>query len=148
MLPNLFRELDQEITAEVCMADFAPTELDGHLDPIAVLQELDRATDLGVEIALTNLYFEPYLFEIDRPLMAAGFLLAPGLLILELALVEKPSDRRCRHRGDLDEIVASLLRNPESLRRGQHAHLVALFVHDPHLRDANQLVDAELSTQA
>ena len=95
-----------------------------------------------------DLYFEPYLFELDRPLMAAGFLFAAGLLVLELPVIEEPGDGRGRHRGDLDEIEASLLRNTESLRRGQHAHLIALFIHDPHLRDANHLVDAELSTQA
>src|SRR5688500_12198654 len=105
------------------MADLTSTELDRHLDPIAVLQELDRAPNLGVEVGITYRYFKPYLLEIHRPLMAPRFLLTPGLLVLEMAVVKQTGTGRVRHGGDLYEIGASLLFKSESLRRGQHAHL-------------------------
>ncbi len=133
---------------DVGVAHLAAPELDRDLDPVAVLQELDGAADLGVEVALADLRLEPDLLELDRPLVAAGFLLAAGLLVLELAVVEQTRDRRSGHGGDLDEVDAPLLRESESLTGGHDAQLAPVFVHDPHLRDADHLVDAQVSTQA
>src|SRR6188768_1405758 len=96
MLTHLLRETRQQIAAQISVAHFAAPELDRHLDPIAQLRELDCATNLGVEVTLTDLYFEPYLFELDRPLMAAGLLFATSLLVLELSVIEEASDRRGR----------------------------------------------------
>ena len=80
--------------------------------------------------------------------MTARFLLAAGLLVLELTVVEKPRHRWRCHRRDLDEIQTSFLREPEGIACGHDAPLVSLLVHDPHLRDANHLVYSQLSTQA
>ena len=148
VLADLLREADQQVAAQICVADFAAPELDRHLDPVAFLEKLDRAPDLGVEITLADLDLEPDLLEFDRALVAPGFLLTASLLVLELAIVEQTRDRWRGHRSDLDQIVASLLREPEGIRSGHHARLVSLFIHDPDLRDADHLVDSQLSTQA
>src|SRR4029079_1190651 len=148
VLAYLLRKTDEQIATQVSVADFAAPELDRDLDPVAFLEELDCAADLGVEITFADLDLDPYLFEFNRALVASGFLLSASLLVLDRAIVEQARDRWGGHRCDLDQIVASLLREPEGVRSGHHAHLVSLFVHDPDLRDADNFVDSQLSTQA
>ena len=55
---------------------------------------------------------------------------------------------RIRCRQDLDEVDALVLREPESVAGGHDPQLAPIFVHDPHLRDADHLVDAQVSAQA
>ena len=127
------------------MGQLSTPELHGVLDPITVFQELDRPPDLRLEIALTDLRLEANFLEGDRALAPLGFLLALRQLVLVLAEVEKPDHRRRRHRGDLDEIVAPVLRHREGQSRGHDAKLCTLFVDDPHLWYANHLVYAQVS---
>ncbi len=77
---------------EVWVGQLPTPELDGHLDPITVLQELDRPTDLRVEVALTDLRLEPDLLELDRPGLPLGLLVPLGQFVLVLAVVEEPCD--------------------------------------------------------
>ena len=138
----------QQVPPDVGVTHLAAPELDRHLDPVAVLQELDRAPDLGVEIALADLRLEADLLEVDGPLVPPCLLVATCLLVLELAVVEKLGNRRSRHRRNLDEVVPSLLRHLEGLVRGQHAKLSPLLVDDPQLGHADHLVDAQIFAQA
>ena len=80
-----------------------------------------------------------------RALLALGFLLALGQLVLVLAEVEELDDRRGGHRGDLDEVEASFLRHLEGPGRGHDAQLGTLFIDHPDLWDPDHLVDAQVS---
>jgi hypothetical protein len=130
------------------VTDLAASELASDLDPVAFLEELDCASDLGVEIALADFGLKPDLLEINGSLMPARFLLAASLFVLELAVIEKPRHRWHSHRRDLDEIQTSILREPEGLARGHDAPLITLLVDNPHLWDADHLVYSQFSTQA
>ena len=102
------REPVEQVPPDVGVAHLAAAELDRDLDPVAVLQELDGAPDLGVEVALADLRPEPDLLELDRALVAPGFLLLAGLLVLELAVVEE------RVTGGLDMGATSTRSYPRS----------------------------------
>ena len=56
----------EERPAELRMSHLASAELDRDLEPIAVLQELDRPMDLGVEVADPDLRAKANLLELDR----------------------------------------------------------------------------------
>ena len=128
------------------MGQLPSAEPDGHLDPIAILEELDRPMDLGIEVADADLRREADLLEGHRALLALGFLLPLGQLVLVLTEIEELDDRRRRHRGDLDEVEASFLRHLECLRRGHHTQLGTLFIDHPDLWDPDHLVDAQVSS--
>ena len=55
VLRDQLREACQEVPPDVGVADLAASELDGDLDPVALLQEVDGAADLGVEVTLADL---------------------------------------------------------------------------------------------
>ena len=131
--------------ADLRVGELPAAEADGHLDPVAVLEELDRAVDLGVEVALADLRRQADLLELDRALLPLGFLLALRQLVLVLTEVEKPDDRRGRRGRDLDEVEPTLLRHGERLWRRHDAELLALIIDDPHLWDTDHLVDAQVS---
>ena len=127
------------------MGQLPAAEANSHLDPVTVLQELDRPVDLRVEVARADLRRQADLLERHRALPALGLLVPLRQLVLVLTEVEKLDHRRRGHRGDLDEVVPPLLRHRESLRRGHHTQLGSLFIDDPDLWDSDHLVDAQIS---
>ncbi len=135
----------QHVPAELRVGQLATPEADGHLDPIAILEELDRPMDLRLEVALADLRREADLLERHRALPALVLLLALRQLVLVLTEVEELHDRRCGQRGNLDEVQPPLLRHGEGLGRGHHTQLGSLFIDDPDLRDPDHLVDAQVS---
>src|SRR5436189_5626453 len=69
----------------------------------------------------------------------------PGLdrgLVLELAVVHELADRWPRGRRDLDEIEVGLLGQPQSIADGDDADLLTVQTDEPHLGDADPVVDA------
>ena len=145
---DLLGEPVEEIAPDVGVTDLSPTELDRDLDPVAVLQEADRALDLGVEVTFADLDPEADLLELDRTLVLARFLIPTGLLVLLLTVVEDLGDRRVGHGRDLDEVETTLLRQLQGLGRGHDTQLCPLFVDDPHLGDSDHLVDSQVLAQA
>jgi hypothetical protein len=145
MVLDRLAEPDEQVATDLGMGELATAELDGNLHAVPVLQELDRAPDLRIEVAHADLRLEPDFLEGDRALLSLGFLLALGELVLVLPEVEEPDDRRRRHRGDLDEVEPPLLRKSKGLVRGQHPPLVPLFVDDPDLWDTDHLIYAQVS---
>jgi hypothetical protein len=142
---DLLAEPDQQVATDLGMGELASPELDGDLDSVALLQELDRPANLGIEVADADLRLEADFLEGHRALLALGFLLALGELVLVLPEVEEPHDRRSGHGSNLDEVQSPLLRKSKGFWRGHHAPLVSLFVDDPDLWDTDHLVYAQVS---
>ena len=146
MVLDLLREAREQVSTDLGMGELASPELDRHLDPVAVLQEVDRPPHLRVEVALADLGLQADFLEGDRALAPLGLLLLLGQLVLVLTEVEELDHRGRRHGGDLDEVVSPFLRHREGLSRGHHPQLGSLFIDHPHLWDADHLVDAQVST--
>ena len=145
VLLDQLREPLQQQASELGVAQLAAAEADRYLDPIAILEELDRAMDLRVEVARADLRREPHFLEGHRPLSALGLLLSLRQLVLVLPEVEEAGHRRSRHRCDLDQVEAPFLRHLQGSRRGHDAQLVPFIVDHPNLWDPDHLVDAQVS---
>jgi hypothetical protein len=142
---DLLGEPRQQVPPDLRVGQLATPESHRDLDPVSVLEELDRSMDLRGEVADADLRRQSDLLEGHRPLPSLGLLLALRDLVLVLAEVEKSGDRRLGHRGDLDEVQPSLLRHLEGSRRRHHTELIALFIDHPDLWDPDHLVDAQVS---
>src|SRR5204862_901891 len=79
------------------------------------------------------------LLGLDRRRLLALLLLLLGFLVLVLAVIHDPADRRKRARRDLDQIEPLFLGEPQRLVRRHDAELLFLE-DDPDLRDANSVV--------
>src|SRR5688572_7333855 len=139
-------EPGNEVPPDLRVGQLPTAKADGHLDPITIFEELDRAVDLRIEVAYADLRRQADFLEGDRALLALGLLLPLGQLVLVLTEVEELDHRRLRHRGDLDEVVSPFLRHLKGLRRGHDAQLSTLFVDHPDLWDPDHLIYAQVST--
>jgi hypothetical protein len=118
---DAIHEPGDQVSADLRMGQFPTSEADRHLDAVAVLEELDRAVDLRIEVADADLRREADLLEGDRALLALVLLLPLRQLVLVLPEVEEPDHRGLSHRSDLDEVVSPLLRHLEGSGRRHHA---------------------------
>src|SRR5450756_2200035 len=143
MVLDLVRELGQQFPPKMRVGQLSTAKLDGHLDPVAVLQELDCPSDLRVEVAHTDLRLQADFLELDRPGLPLGFLVPLVQLVLVLPVVEKARHGGRRGRRNLDEVVAALLCQSESIARRHDAELVPLVVGHPNLADPDHLVDTQ-----
>ena len=66
-------------------------------------------------------------------------------LVLELAEVHELADRRAGRRRDLDQVEVRLLGQPQRVLHADDADLLAVGADQPHLGDADPLVDAGLA---
>jgi hypothetical protein len=55
MFLDQVRELQQQVAPQLRMGQLPTAEADRDLDPVAVLEELDGAMDLGLEVARADL---------------------------------------------------------------------------------------------
>ena len=97
---------------------------------------------LEVVIVHVDLRPELDLLDLDHALVLLGLASALLLLVLVLAEVHDPADRRHRGRRDLDEVEALLLRDDQRLRRRHDAELLSGFVDHADLADPDALVGA------
>ena len=86
MILDLVRELAEELPPEVRVRQLAAAKLDGHLDPVALLEELDCPAHLRVEVTLADLRLQADLLELDGPGLPLRLLVAFGQLVLVLAV--------------------------------------------------------------
>ena len=129
------------------MADLAPAEADGDLHAVPLVQELGRASRLGLEVVDVDLDGQPNLLEGLRLLLLLLFALALLELVLVLAVVEDSADRRDCGGRHLHEVEPLLLGQGERLGGRHDAELLPFIIDDPYLADADHLVDAEVPCQ-
>ena len=126
----------------VNVRQFTTSEHDRHDDFVLVLQKTFCLIHLEIDVVLACL--GPQANFLDLRLMnvrAMEFLL---LLILELAEVHDPTDRRLLVRCHLDQIEAGLASATQRLFRRDDPELFTVAGDDPDRRDPDLLVDAML----
>jgi hypothetical protein len=122
----------------------AAAEHDRDLHAVAVLEEADDVTLLGLVVVLSDLRAQLDLAHRHLLLVLAGLLRLLLLLVLVLRVVEDPDHGRARLGGHLDEVEVLRLRVPQRLVARHDADLLAVVADQPDLRHADPLVDARL----
>ncbi len=143
MLADHIRRLHQQVAAQVRVADLTPAEADRDLDAMPVVEELARPAHLRAQVVRVDLDGEPDLLEGLALLLLLRVAVALLKLVLVLPVVEDSAYRRDRSRGDLNEVQTLLPGQLLCPDRGHHSELLTVFVDDPHLANANHLIDAE-----
>ena len=134
------------------MRHFTAAETYGDFNPVAIVQELDSAFDLGIEVVGIDAGGHADLLDLDNLLVFLGFLfllqlfeallfLANGLFVLELSVVHDLADRRNSVRRDLDKVKVLLLGKRQGVGRGHNTKLAAVSSDHAKLLVADLLVD-------
>lgn len=112
---------------------------DGHF--VFVLKKFAGMVDLEIDVMLSGLGTNPYLLEPSVVGVRLVLVLAFFLLVLELAIVHDPADRRLLSRSDLYQIEAGRCCNLNGLFRFQNAKLLAIVGDDSDWCYADLLID-------
>ena len=107
----------EDLASDVGVVDLPPSEHDGHLDLVSLLQELLDVAGLGVEVGPTDLGPVLHLLEHHGGLVATGLPLTLGGLVLELPVIHDPDDGGCGLVRHLDEVEVQLTSQGQRLRQ-------------------------------
>ena len=119
-------------------------EHDRDLDLVALAEELLDLAGLGVEVAGADLGPVLHLLDRDVGALAAGLLGLLRRLVLVLAVVHDPADRRVGLVGHLDEVEVQLTGDGECLGQRLDADLRAVGSDQADLTGSDAIVDPGL----
>ena len=111
---------------------------------MALGEELLDLAGLGVEVAPADLRAVLHLLDGDVGGLAARLLRLLGRLVLVLAVVHDPADRRVRLGGDLDEVEIELPGDGERFGQRLDADLLPVVPHQSDLSGPDAIVDPGL----
>src|SRR6185503_11780760 len=131
----------QDAPADFRVRHLAPAEKDRRLDLVAVLEKALDVLLLELVVVLVDLGPELDLLDEDHFLVLLGLASALLLLVLELAEVHDPADRRNSGRRDLHEIERLASGYRQRLRRGHDSQLLAVVVDHPDFSHPDAFVD-------
>ena len=139
---KLFEDHSHHPLSFVDVCQLAASEHDRHDDFVLVLQKTFCLIHLKINVVLACLGSQPNFLDFRLvDVCAMEFFL---LLVLELAEVHDPTDRRLLVRGHLDQVEASLASAIQRLFRRDDPELFTVAGDDPDRRDPDLLVDAML----
>src|SRR5688500_5231650 len=132
----------QDAAADLGVRHLAPAEEDRRLDLVAVREEPLDVLLLEVVVVRVDLRPELDLLDLDHPLVFLGLARSLLLLVLVLAEIHDPADRRLGGRRDLDQVEPLLTRDGHRLRRRHDAELLSGLVNHTDFTDTDALVGA------
>ena len=139
---ELFEDHSHHPLSFVDVCQLAASEHDRHDDFVLVLQKTFCLIHLEINVVLACLGSQPNFLDFRLvDVCAMEFFL---LLVLELAEVHDPTDRRLLVRGHLDQVEAGLASAIQRLFRRDDPELFTVAGDDPDRRDPDLLVDAML----
>ena len=144
MRTELIGKLIEQRLPQVGVGHFASAEQHRKLDFIPGVEELGCLAPFGLEVVVVDLRPNADLFQLDDVLVTARLALLAALLVPVLAVIHQPADRRHGIGRYLNQVKPALARHLERIKGRNDANLLALFVNESNLANADALVDAGL----
>jgi len=132
----------QHVHAEILVRQLAAAEAHGHLDLVALLDELDHRAHLDVVVVLVDAGAQLDLLDLDDLLLLARLVLLLLLLVLELAVVEDLADRGRGGGGNLDQVEAGFGGLFQGFAKRDHPGHLAALVDEADAHGGDLFVDA------
>src|SRR5207247_3938621 len=111
---------------------------------VALVEEPAHVLHLEVEVVPLRLGAHLHFLDLDRRLLLARFLEAPGLRVLVLAEVHDPADGRLGLRRHFDQIELALARRLQRLLDRHDPELFAVGADHAHFTDTDSFIDTDL----
>ena len=147
VLMSPWRDLREELLhhpeTELRVRHLASTKTKSRLHLHVLAKKIDRVRHLGLEIVRINVRTELDLLHLVRVLVLAALLLPLLLLVLELAELHQPADRRIGVGRNLDEVHSLLTRQYQGVGERDDSKLLTFLANHAHLPGADLAVDTE-----
>ena len=137
-----FHQPLEEFGPAFLVRNLTPTEHNGGLHLVTILEKLDGVPGLEIEIVNISIRMKPELLQERDMLMSFLNLVLFCQLVLELPEIDDLDDGGVRIGDDLDEIGIPLSCEPHRGTRCHHTELTSMLVNDAHLRHADLFIDA------
>ena len=145
---KLLCKIVEDRTAGIHMCHLASAETNRYLNFVTLLKELPRSSDLRIEIVRIDVRGHADLLDLHDMLLPAGFLLAAGLLITILSVINDLAYRRMRRRRNLDQVDTVFLRLLIGFTRRHDAELLTFRSDQPDFLVAYLFIDLYIVTSA
>ena len=136
-----FDDAVQEATCNFLMGNLPASKHDGDFDFVTRGQKTPRVRDLEVKVMRIRLRTHFDFLELGRGRVALGFRGFLLLLVLELAKVHDPANRRKCRGSHLDQVEALILCLADSVQRIHDAQLLSILIHHADLFGSNTMID-------
>ena len=142
-IPNVLNQLVDDVVAKVAMGHLAAAKTKAGFDLVAANKKLDGLIFLGLVVMFVDGDGELDLLDHNDFLLLFGGAFALFFLVEEASVVLNAADGGNRVGRYFYQVEPALTGNLERFKRGQDAHLLAVFVDDADLTRANSIVDAD-----
>lgn len=143
-LSAAFCKILEKLFADLGVSHFSAAETDGHLDSVAVFEELDSALEFDIEVIGTDAWRHSDFLDLDNFLVLLSLLLALGLFEAELAVVHDAANRGLCLGCDLYQIEVSLGSDLEGALDGDDAQLRTVGVNQAYFLVVDLFIDLML----
>ena len=130
----------EQTGAEFGVGHLSATELQRHLDLVAVGEEFLHVPDLGVEVALADLGTQLHFLDRHVDGFLARLLGLLGLFVTELAVIHDPANGWIRQWGDFDEVEIQCPGHGQCFGQGLDSDLAAVGANQAYLTGTNAFV--------
>ena len=139
---ELAADLVEDLLPQLRPPQLPVAEEDGHLDLVALLQELASAVGLAIAVVLADARPVLDLFDLDGVGLLARLALTLLLLVAHLAPVHHADDRGIGVGTHLDQVEAGFVGPPAGIVEGDDAELFAVVGDQPDRALADPFIDA------
>ncbi|MNV79195.1 hypothetical protein D3C71_1727360 [compost metagenome] len=127
------------------MRDFAAAKTQRDLALVAFREEAANVAQLDVVVAVIGTGTEFDFLDLDDRLLGLGFSGALLFLVLELAVVHQPANRRIGSSGDFHQVNVQLARHAQCFHDGNNAEGLVFWAGQTHFRRHDFTVEAVLA---
>ena len=145
MVAQLLCQSLEKLFPKFRMGNGTATEQDRQLHLIPTIQKPRGVAALGLQIVVADLRLDPNLFELNDVLIASGIALFSALLVPKLPIIHQTTNGRGCVGRDLNEVQPALTGHLQRFPRRNDPDLATFVVDEPHLANADPLVDARLN---
>jgi len=138
---NVVVETFEDVPAQLGVGHFATSEAHGAFDLVTLAQELHDTFPFHIEVTCSDLRTELHFLDHRAGLVLACFPCLDGLVVLELAVVHHPHNRRTGIRGDLNKVETELGGQPSSFVDVLLTDLGAIGRYQTYTLDADSVID-------
>lgn len=139
---KLLRDANHDLSSQFRVRNLTPTEHQGDLDLVPIIQKLARVPDLRLEVMFLDARSEFDFLELDHMLLFLGLASHLGLLELVLPEVHDADDRRASKWRYFNEVEAELLCSAQRRINIHNSKLGAVVAYDTERRETDLTINA------
>ena len=133
----------EDARAELTVRHLASAKPDGGFHFVAILEPLAGMLHAVIVIVIVGAGPELHFLDRDRDLLLLGFVRFLFGLVLELAKIDDPANRRIGVRSNFYEVQPLVASGADGVAHVHHTQLLSFLADDPNFGHSNSFIDTD-----